>query len=402
MPSVVRKAWISFETGGHEESAAVSEAPSVGTTPSPASAKETYTATYTWKKGSKTLPQSVGSGWVTSRGYMQFTNVAPDSFSRFMTGVDDSGQCWALEMSTASGYLRLLDANDALIAAFDCGLTTGVWYRIEVKCKHADSTDVRVFVDGVQVYSGSTKDMSSGGSTYWVELYNPIDPGGGYSFTFYSSHVGWEEDDGAAIDTLNTWSHDYCAKGYQNTLQGNSGDWGSPLDPANNWSAAGNTPGNDATDARYSIAVGTTKSGGVNCNEGARPGPYGDSDLTDGGQIVGASWAWRVRNGVAGFTARVNFSGQYGHTGDASIYEDNYGLLPGDQSVVNHQHFEDVSGVCPTTSDYIRVGVKGVRGATGIAGRLDIFDIWGLVLYQEAAAGGNMGIVHRGLVPVEL
>lgn len=374
------KRFIGFETGGTEELGPVAVLPTIVSSPSPASSKETYCARHNWKGSVLTREYTLGTSneWITVTAYLYFTDNDPDSDADFLQFEDDSGDCWRLRCDAAlgAGWVWLVDANNSEIAAFS-GLQTSTWHRIQVKFQHSNSTDIQVYLDDTLKLDRTSFDASSGGTEGIVYTYNEIEAPD--TFTFYCSHLSILEDDGAYIDSESTLCRDYCVKAYQITKTGIIPDWGSNLDPAESWASTGDTPGNDATDAQYSIAKGTTKSGGCYAT-----GPSGDSDLTDGGTILGASWTWRVANGVGGLKYRVNFSGQYGHDGDASVYEDNYGLLPATQDKVNHHRVEDASGVCPTTSDLFRLGIKGYVPSSGSNSRLDTFEMWACVLYQEA------------------
>jgi hypothetical protein len=398
--AIVCKAFVGFETGGNEEGTDGLQVPVVSAT-APASSKETYSALYAWKSDTQTRPYTFDLDWVTVTTYIKFTNVGPDSEAMVCNFQDDSGYCWQLKMAAdpASGQLGLYDANDDLIDSF-VGVTVDVWHRIQVKFEHSNTGGIRVWLDETLKIDEASEDLSSGGTTGFAELYNPVDFHFEAAFDFRASHLSILEDDGATISSESTAPRDYCVKTFQNTTHtGVAPDVGDNLDAANAWSDAGNTPGNDATDAQYSLPLNTTKSGYVYCDGGARAGPSGDADLQDGGTIMGMTGTWRVANGVAAFNGRANFTGHVGKDDGPSVGDFGFGLIPTGVAKVNYHGVLDAAHAsCVTADDYAAIGVKGVKGGLGVAARLDTFDMWASVLYREAAVADDVGVVHAGMI----
>lgn len=401
-----------FETGGFEEA---NKGGSVGgdnqcavvTTPAPWSSKETYVAKV---KGRRTVGPSKGyvytnaitpgtdwvtMGWYWETDYAINIHAAEPIIFQVLDGV--GGAHWRIEhYGGPDGDLKLVDANGAVMATISSPVTANKPMRVEIKWKRSGTGSLQFYIDRVLLADLTNEDLDTGTNSAAMRwecwdgsLAAPVDPAS-------DMHIGswyFRTDDGANIDTESTILGAYTVIGpYQDTNNGAAGDFGATLD-AGTWANAGETPGNDANWAEYTVLSFGRRRGGVTTNDGARPGPKDDTRVT--GTIRGGSWVWRAQKSPGSSTTQVAF--MYGasssvtvnNTSNTSTYT--LGTSPVNYRKVLAAPHADV----PIRPEWFQHGMRVMNNLSSpLTGDAQLLDQWAFLLHQECGPG----IIHRGMV----
>lgn len=256
---------------------------------------------------------AVGSGPFYVRTYVYFATF-PSAANQFIALASGSV---ALRVSIDnSGVLRLID-EDGAVATAASGLSTGVWYRLEIEfdITGAGATDIlKVYIDGVEVVGSTTRDIVS--TINFVMLGGNIDAEAQTTGEWYFDDVAINDSSGTAQTSfpgdgkiVHLWPD---GDGDADTLVTRSSGATTPTgtDRGANWQQLGSAfdkpSPNDATD--FLLLTATTSEVLVAC-ESAATGGIGASDtislVSVGGRIrgattSGANWIPRIMSQSAG------------------------------------------------------------------------------------------------------
>lgn len=328
-----------------------------------------------------------GTDWITAGVCIRFSTVIPGSpFDFLRISQEAAGQYHlALRLSGTAGEpgrLQLRDANKSAVFLTGANvLSADTWHLVELKFKQSNSTDYRVWVDGVLQGSGSSRDFDYGGTHARVEVRTQNNVTGPASplCTVYSNSWYVRTDDGANIDTNDTRVGPYTVLGPFNWSQSTAaGDFGTALSTGN-WDNVKEVPLNDSNKASYSSAAG----GGVTAHDGALPGPKGSESIFDG-TIMAAKLFWRFKR-TGGFGTH-KMKGKYGKTQsvttDNTTYTSEWTVTSSWQDVWVLKDASDAN--VPGKEDWFQMGFERTSGA---GGSHEVSEMWPFILHQEPPSG---------------
>ena len=360
-----------FETQGEEEASASGGSPSFETA-SPLSGSSSLsfnasTDTYTlpWTAG----VTDAGSGYII--GFRLDVALASGT-NDVLEVLDDSGGVILTATVLTSGRLRLLDAaGGTLIFASDT--VQNKFVEIYAQLNNS-SADWEMFFDGVSQGSGSGADLTDGnafGSSSELKL------SGVSTNTLLFDDIYILSGATSASDRYG----DFAVKAYQNTAE-DATDQGDTLADGT-WALVSETPGNLGTsnDAQYRDTGNLT--GSTIMDEGDRPGPSGDSDVT-GATIKGAKFLGTYMRSTGGGRTHSMLTGS---DETVSGFPQATTTIVLTTDYVVHERLVAAGVVeVPTTADFFQMGFS--KSAT--AGQ-DIFcgDQWCMLGYVPAAVAAN-------------
>lgn len=386
---VLRTGWTA-ECGGINELRATSIYPSV--VAAAKHANESYSLRHQWKAISEPPRWTLNADWITVYADVRFVgNVTPGvSPVDFLLFEDVTGPCWKLRLAASppTGKIELVDAAGVVQSSTAGGaVSADTWHSFAIKFKHANSTDIKVWIDLAVKLADTGFDASSGGTTAVCYGYN-----GEFGRFIDVAHILVGTDDGADIDTNDTQGDTLYARCYQNTTQGGTGDSGDALDGGTTWADAGELPANDANFARYDVdTFGARQKGGqVNCDDGARTGPLGDAAIGALDEIVGAVYVCRARSYQESPSGRrVDLEHYHGSSGSVAT-STKYLNLPAvwDQNS-NKVHILDAADAnCPLVSEPARHGAEIYVGT--LAGQGWIGELFACAVFREIPAASRL------------
>jgi hypothetical protein len=277
---------------------------------------------------------------------------AMDVFTAFNSTASDYAFIVKLE---TSGRLGLYNTSGSSVATGSTVLSNSQWYFLEIRWENQASGAFDLHVSGVPEIS-TTGDFSMSGFNKY-EWSSDID----YVYIDDFYHFSQGTGVGDFLGSAEVFA-------YQNTAEDDT-DIGDSLDQGT-WADAGDTPGSDeATPAGYT--KNPSEQGGVTTDEGARPGPNGDSRVDGFLNIKGGLWVFRLQSSSG--TATDHYLG-YG--------QDDYGLTwqavtPSEGSWSNHFILSDSVSLVPDQLDYFVMGIWKDGGKRA----LYVADMWAMLLH---------------------
>lgn len=352
-----------------------------GAQPTPVwNAKQNYVGRFAWKSTAISFPASFTDGeWITVTFPIQFNFTSIASVLPFFVVSDNSGNAYIwlkYDDLPNTKTIKIYDANDALIGTLGFTFEEDVWYVFDVKFNPQDGAgDVKIFVDGSEVFDSSGEDFDTGAATDQIRLELTEGING---ITYYAANAVAISDDGANIDTNETWGKEYVVMYYDFADGDATGDFGDALN-AGIWDDMHEVPKNDANNGKYT----GNDEGGCTTHDGAtRTGPLGDSDVD--GTIIGAAWGWRMKRdgspiGRSTFKAKYGANNVVGADNTVSV---NYQLRGGATAWSNRFIFKDATdGNVPTKIEYFQQGF----GRAFAMETANVFcgEMWSMLIHEE-------------------
>ena len=343
--------FIGFETGGLEEANATSGTPDA-------------TETTIVRSGARSLAMNATADQydldplkhVTSGGtgnVLGFALYPTDKTPASDTTIIIIGD------STDADILNLvLDADGDIVVNDNTGATTindplteNSWNYIELFWNHVDSGSWELFVNGISVGSGSSRDMSGGGTLNLCRFQ------GTATGTFYYDDIYWLSGATAASDRFG----DAEVFKYQSAKAGATPDTSALADDDLNlgaWVEAGKTPLESAgTDAEY-----TDAGAGVvytNATNGSPQGPNGDARIDGDSNIKGMKGISNMlRSGGGGTDHFIHMGNDGGAASDLLKSAD----LDPTTAFVNYFLLTESTTVMPTASEHCAIGFETTDG----------------------------------------
>jgi hypothetical protein len=340
--------FIGFETGGTEESSAVTASPAIVTS-------NVRTGSYALEINADNEAYSFSpfesvsdAGDDQIIGFAVRFNTLPSSDTRHVLRADDSLPIWDIGFYDNATNV-VLRATDDSGTTYDgtTALSAARWYYIEIKWQHVASGNFDVFLDGSSEITSTTFD-GIGSGTFDT-----------YSFRTSSNGAETYQIDDAYCMSGATGTSDFLGPRtevlgvYQNTAEDGT-DQGDAL-IAGTWANAGEIPLNDGTAASYAqdAAIG----GYTICDEGYLAGPAGDA----AGTITGAKYIARLARTNGSSPTTLDQS--YGNSGDGVSHTDRAAALG--TSYANFFVVSEAATIVPTNSENFAHGMR----QTGTGGR---------------------------------
>jgi hypothetical protein len=363
--------FIGVETGGLEEFSAIQGSPSVVTSP-------VRTGTYAVQINANCYVEVKPAYETWSNGLligfaMRFDAVSPSGGLFIFNVYDGVGLCMRMALNT-SNKLLLLDANSSVIDTGDTTIQAEQWYYMELYWEYGESGDIELYLDGSPEGSGTSEDLSAGGSLANVVYRFPLVTGASQVHQVDDIYSLWgcsSISDRFGIDTKVT-------RACQNTVE-DATDQGDALDQGT-WADVGDTPiDEEGTPAGYTTT--SPADGHTICDEGSRPGPSGISGI---GEVKGAKWIHRMKK--TSDTATTHEI-RYGHNGDTAKR-----TITPTTAFANYFTILGASASqCPTASEYFAQGF-----AKSGAEYLHCAEIWACLLYT-----GELVVEPSGIASAE-
>ena len=137
----------------------------------------------------------VGSD-VTDTMYVSFAYLRDTAQARTMIGFHDNGgvNYHGYVYSDASGYVKIYDANNSVIATSTSALSLNVWYWVEVKIFiHATTGTFQVKIDDSDWLNETGLDTEKTATTPLINKFSFFSGSSNYS---YYDDLVWQDDDG--------------------------------------------------------------------------------------------------------------------------------------------------------------------------------------------------------------
>lgn len=284
------------------------------------------------------------------------------------------------------GALRLYD-EDGVIGSPSSALSTGTWYRIEMKLDRtpaSGSEEIAARIDGVDFASSTSRSLSTGVNVFWV---------GGNLLSEAQTTGEWFIDDIAVNDSNGSFENSYPGDGSVVYLRPNgAGDntqWtrgGS--DSGANYSQCDETTPNDATDYVESNTADQIDDYDLE----ATPGAIGSGDTI---KVVVANVRWRVADATGtdpSFVVRVKASSG-GTVEESSAYTSNNANWRTNAQANNVPPLTlyDLPGASTTawTKADLDTAQIGVRESVSDTHTIQVSNLFLIVEYAAAAPGGG-------------
>lgn len=344
---------------------------------------------------------AAGSNWITQSINVQFSDITTDTSYQFLVA-DDAGlnTCWYLTVESAA--IKLYDSASALIGTVTTGISAGVWYRVTVKWKVADSAEIYVWWSLSESYHTTAPQLSASGkdllpaasTTVHLKLLNGANQASSDPM-YYGAWVV-RTDDGAAYNTNDTRQTPvFCASWISNVttaVPDFTSDTAYDDLTGGTWDDAEELP--QGVNAVYYTTVpvppdydipGPAHDGGV-ITDGAYDGPYGDGNVT-GRVWLRAFWAWVWKaTQTAALKDYPNFKAWYGCTTSRTFGSSEEGISAYRTTVVT----QDAGGAqFPATSDYMEIGFRAETSGETRDESVYVQDMWAGVVVEYAPSTGR-------------
>ncbi len=301
------------------------------------------------------------------------TDKTPSGTRQFVRMADDVDALILNIQLETNGDVVLLD-NTGSNTAINDPFTINQWHYIELFWEHSDSGSWELFVDGTSVGSGSSRDMSGGGT---LDECSFFDIGQGIQ---YFDDVYWLSGATSISDRLGGSSISEMPEvfGYQNTAE-DATDQGDTLDNGT-WALVSETPLNEGTsnDAFYDVGS-AQKDGHTVTDEGSRSGPSGDANIDGDSNIKGGKWIHRLKRESGSGVDHVTVVGHNGNTSEQAVtLGTGYGTF----------FYFSVGADLPTSSETFAIGFGSSSTGDGVGGRDPVCgEQWAMLLHVPSAAG---------------
>ncbi len=367
----------------------------VVTSPAPLSSKETYV----YKIANVASPSKLvadtfapGTDWITIGFLARWDSLGTTTAIPEFFRANEASPHVYLKWDKSNGDVKVYDANNSLVATVAGAITVDTWPLMEMKFKLSNTSAFQLRIGESLVVNLSSMDCQSGSATnvapMWTNGSNPADIvnvfiGSYYVFT----------DDGATIDTNNTFLGDYTVLGsFESDTQGSTGDFAGEdtLGSASTLAMCQDTPADDGDSAKLVIVGETQQKIGIvtdhttNSVGGPRDNP--DFDYL----IKGGKWTWRHTGPNAQFGQDMKFFGRYGRQSNvnknlpAVVETPAFGVAltttKANLSVV--EIFDSINGNVPNEVEWCQQGFRIVNNFTAQKTG-ECVDMWNQFLHQE-------------------
>ena len=366
--------FVGFETGGLEESSAVTGSPDATEATIVRSGIRALKLPHSGQHIFDIQPFSsvadAGTGYVA--GFAFQTNDTTPNSGHALFRAEDTGVMFSLVWES-DGDFSLTDNTGGTIGTATTPFTNNVWHYIEVYFQHSATASIEVFIDGTSVIGPATNQDLLGSGTF--DTIRFFQQAANTTSDAYIDDVYLLSGATAASDRLG----DAEVFGYQ-TGHATATDLGATL-ASGEWNDTADTPAFQEFDASAASLAGAVSSiARTDMNDanarGQGPGPNGDSNIDGDSNIKGAKYIFNLKRSNGSGTSMGYL---YGNSGDGSTSSGNIESQLG----TSYTRFEEVSeaaGVVPLSSEYLQIGLEA--GTTDTGGR-EIFcsEAWAMLLH---------------------
>ena len=345
---------------------------------------------------------AAGTDWVTVGFYWRVSNAGTKDFDIFNCGTHLR---FIYDVST--GDIIIKDSTGATLDTISSVISEDVWYRMQIKFKvygGAGGSNMIFKIDNTEHFNGSGLDLDNGGGdTMRIEA---TIVSVSAEADVYVKDVWAISDDGANIDTDDTFHGPWGSKVFQATDQSATADSGDSAQNSTTYADSQENPIDDTDFTTFVVNFADTQDEGIittdDLGSSTRPGPRNDSDFAGGTSIM-ATFCWRGKQ-TSG-TGDSNYIGRYGRQVSGSETTDNTTL---DGSTIgvntstwkNHRVFAATSSEgMPAVDEWFQIGFRANR-VSGFSDRHVSISYMAAALICELPSTGRLALIDGKLLTV--